>query len=88
VSGGGGGGGGVGRQGKQGNRFAAVNSIVRGKREREALDANSCPECAEFVEVLAHETGKDPRSLLRQCQRHRAQFPPVDTPDGYWDVGF
>lgn len=64
-------------------------SVVRRKKDRQDLpEADDCDECRAFYDSLAKVTGMDRSKLVREHTRHRSAHPAVNTPPGYWDVGF
>ncbi|KAI8611363.1 hypothetical protein BC830DRAFT_661694 [Chytriomyces sp. MP71] len=71
--------------------------VVRDKLERRKLHGSTCPCCNEFYQAVGHvppilDLGQpEPKvknAHMNRVSRHRAQFVPQDTPDGFWDVGF
>lgn len=63
--------------------------VVRKKDERAALPGHTCTECARFYDVMIEQGILQPEGkgqFLQLCSRHKAQWAPPDTPDGFWDL--
>ena len=54
-----------------------ARAVVRGKREREAMQGFQCGQCQEFYDALGVRPHK--------CSKHKLHRPPPDTPDGFWE---
>ena len=61
---------------------------VRGKERQNLKETTDCAMCSAYYDALSKETGQTKSSLIKQCTRHRSRFQQVDTPPGYWDVGW
>ncbi len=54
-----------------------AREVVRGKRDREAMQGYRCDQCKEFYDALG--------VLPHKCSKHKLHRPPPDTPDGFWE---
>jgi hypothetical protein len=54
-----------------------AREVVRGKRDREAMQGFQCDQCKQFYEA----TGIMPE----RCSKHKLHRPPPDTPEGFWE---
>ena len=64
-------------------------SVVRGKEARSKLKGRKCKECEAFLQVMESALGSEnARELCQSCSRHRHEFTPENTPDGFWKLGF
>jgi hypothetical protein len=54
-----------------------VREVVRGKRDREAMQGYQCDQCKELYDALG--------VLPHKCSKHKMHRPPPDTPDGFWE---
>lgn len=69
---------------------------VRKKSERERLKGVECKQCKKFYDAVLPEASKnlDANKQSIRCEhhdgvsRHRYQYGPPSTPDGFWDIGF
>ncbi|XP_073312639.1 protein gamma response 1-like [Primulina huaijiensis] len=69
---------------------------VRKKSERESLKGVECKQCKKFYDAVLPEASKNPDANKQGicCEhhdgvsRHRYQYGPPSTPDGFWDIGF
>ena len=43
-------------------------------------------QCGQVYALLEGETGF--ADMKMRCSRHRAQFSPTATPEGFWDLSF
>ena len=58
------------------------------KEARAQLPGHTCAEC-EAVYAAQKAKGVDPdeiRDILNTCSRHRQQWAPKNTPEGFWDM--
>ena len=63
--------------------------VVRKKSEREALPGHDCEECQAFYAAIqASGVVGDSKEALKECMqscsRHKHQFTPPTTPEGFW----
>jgi hypothetical protein len=61
---------------------------VRGKERENLKETTDCAMCSAYYDALSKETGQTKSALIKQCTRHRSRFQQVETPPGYWDVGW
>jgi hypothetical protein len=56
-----------------------VREVVRGKREREAMQGYECDQCKEFYDAVG--------ILPTKCSKHRYHRPPNEAPEEFWEGG-
>ena len=58
------------------------------KAAREQLPGRTCDDCAAFYRMQKAKgiSSQDIQSVLNTCSRHRQQWSPTTTPEGFWDM--
>jgi hypothetical protein len=58
------------------------------KAARAQLPGRTCSECEAFYRMQKAKgvSSQDIRDVLNNCSRHRQQWTPPTTPDGFWDM--
>ncbi len=58
------------------------------KAARAQLPGRTCSECEAFYRMQKAKgvSSQDIRDVLNSCSRHRQQWTPPTTPDGFWDM--
>jgi len=75
-----------------------VNNVVRNKEERQNMKVSTCTQCDEFYAGMARVNNDMTHSVrpdgpcehqnVANAGRHRHNFTPPKTPDGYWQIGW
>jgi hypothetical protein len=63
--------------------------VMRNKAARECLPGTTCNECNSFYKALLDQGIMTPNGYeekLKMCSRHKAQWTPPTTPEGFWDL--
>ena len=77
------------RQRSTTNTTYKYSSVVRGKEARSKLKGRKCKECEAFLKVMESALGSEnAHKLCQSCSRHRQEFTPENTPDGFWNIAF
>ncbi len=59
-----------------------LGNAPRGKARKD-FKGKSCPECEKFYKMAF---GSQTSLLVHDCSRHRGNFRPPATPEGFWDI--
>ena len=65
-----------------------TTEVVRGKKREKLEEVEECRQCREYYEALARVMNVPKAYIVNECSRHRTSHPTVETPPGYWDVGW
>ena len=63
---------------------------IRKKDDRAQLPGFTCHECEKFYKLMVEQgvidSDSQKQTFLNKCSRHKAQYTPPSTPDGFWDL--
>jgi len=62
--------------------------VIRNKDIRRGLPGHDCEHCRSFINAVCQDGKIDKQSFLNNCSRHKCEFSPDPTPDGFWELSF
>ena len=61
--------------------------VIRKKDIRRGLPGHDCEHCRDFINAICCDEN-DKTKFLNTCSKHKAEFSPDHTPDGFWELSF